>query len=62
MLDRRERNFVEQVKKARDIRIVVNYGSSDELTLVFDGKCGSIGKLRHDVAMAVQDKLNKGAH
>ena len=59
MLGQIERRFVEMVKNARTIRITVNAGCQDELFLVFDERRGSIRKLTHDVALAVQEQLNK---
>ena len=55
MLGQIDRRFVQMVRYARAIRITVNAGCEDELSLVFDEKRGSIRKLTHDVALAVQD-------
>ena len=59
MLDGVERKFVEVVRHARKIKVVVNEGSSDELRLTFDEAKYDIRKLTHDVALAIQDYLNK---
>ena len=59
MLDTIDRKFIEMVKRARSIRIVVNYGCDDELTLRFNEQKDDIHKLTHDVALAVQDFVNK---
>jgi len=58
MLSRIDRNFVEAVKHARSIRIVINAGYSDELQLVFDERRTHTRKLTHDVAIAIQDYFN----
>lgn len=59
MLDREDRLFVAMVRTARSIKITVNEGCSDALTLRFDDSKAEIRKLTHDVAIALQDFLNK---
>lgn len=61
MLARIDRLFVQVLRSARDIRITVNYGCSDELTVRFASGKQDIKKLTHDVALAVQDHLNKAS-
>ena len=59
MLSTVDRMFVAMVRTARSIKIVVNPGGSDELTLRFDDTKRDIRKLSHDIGIALQDFLNK---
>ena len=56
MLDRFQRQFVQRVKEARTISVVVNGG---EFQLDFRNK--DIHKLSHDIAIAIQDYYVKNA-
>ena len=58
MLSQVDRHFVEMIRSARSIRITVNIGGEEELSLVFKDK-DDIRKLRNDIGLAVQDYLNK---
>ncbi len=60
MLDALSRRMVEIVKTAKVIHITVSGGGiDDELTLHFDNRRKSIKKLSHDIALALQDYMNK---
>ena len=59
MLDRIQRSFVEKTKDAKTLRITINGGGYDELSLVFDGRTFDTRKLSHDVALAIQDYFGK---
>lgn len=62
MLDALSRRMVEIVKTAKVIHITVSRGGGidDEgLTLHFDNRRKSIKKLSHDIALALQDYMNK---
>lgn len=52
MLDRYDRQFVQRVREAEEITVVVNDG---ELRLKFSARRNDIKKLRHDIAIAIQD-------
>ena len=53
-----DRNLIEDIKRARTIRIVINEGTDDEK--FFKSKpWHNNKKLAHDVAIAVQDYLVK---
>lgn len=61
MLDALSRRMVEIVKTAKVIHITVSGGGIDDegLTLHFDNRRKSIKKLSHDIALALQDYMNK---
>lgn len=58
MLDRYDRQRVEAVKMASTISIRINEGTPDELTLQVKPIVKDIKKLRHDIALALQDYFN----
>ena len=60
MLSQLDRQFVQMIRSARNIRITINIGDPDELQLVFNDRGQDIHKLTHDIALAVQEQLNKG--
>ena len=55
MLDPIDRQFVQRVKEAEEITVVVNVGETGELRLKFSARRNDIKKLRHDIAIAIQD-------
>lgn len=50
MLDRIQRQYVERIKQARVIRVVVDGGEFEWAAYL-----GDIRKLSHDIAIAIQD-------
>lgn len=61
MLSHLDRQLVQMIRVARNIRITINNGASDELTFTFDDRKEDIHKLTHDIALAVQERLNQGS-
>ena len=58
MIDRPHRYYVERIRSAEDITIQI--GSGDNLLmLTFKMDIRDITKLRHDIALDVQDFFNK---
>ena len=58
MLDRAERAYVEAIKRAKMVSIVINEGRGDELTLTCRQDVRNIRKLSHDIALAFQEYFN----
>ena len=50
MLDRIQRQYVERIKQAHTIRVVVDGGEFE-----WKSTLGNIRKLAHDIALAIQD-------
>lgn len=50
MLDRIQRQYVERIKQARTIRVIVDGGEFE-----WTANLGDIRKLSHDIAIAIQD-------
>mgnify|MGYP007101847809 CR=1 FL=1 len=62
MLDKYQRAAVESIKEADTLKLTIGGGIYDEygdLTLSFIAKRNDIRKLRHDIALAVQDYMMK---
>ena len=63
MLDGTDRKVVESVRKAQRITIVAISSDGTEMQLTFDERRqGDISKLRHDVAVSLQDYYNRKIH
>ena len=58
MLDRADRAYVEAIKRAKTVSIVINEGRGDELTLTCRQDVRNIRKLSHDIALAFQEYFN----
>ena len=58
MLDRADRAYVEAIKRAKTVSIVINEGRCDELTLTCRQDVRNIRKLSHDIALAFQGYFN----
>ena len=58
MIDRIHRYFVERLRSADDITIKIGRGQ-DVLLLTFQMSKADISKLRHDLALDVQDFFNR---
>ena len=62
MLDQNQRRMVEDIKDAKTLKITVGGGKYDDygdVMLTFDMSIRDIRKLRHDIALALQDYFNK---
>ena len=62
MLDRASRYYVERVRGAQTVSIIVNEGKEDELRIRTQPDTGGIKKLTHDIALALQDYFNIKQH
>ncbi len=62
MLDRASRYYVERVRGAQTVSIIVNEGKEDELRIRTQLDTGGIKKLTHDIALAFQDYFNIKQH
>ena len=58
MLDLASRYYVERVRGAQTVSIIVNEGKEDELRIRTQPDTGGIKKLTHDIALAFQDYFN----
>ncbi len=58
MLDRADRAYVEAIKRAKTVSIVINEGRDDELTLTCRQDVRNIRELSHDIALAFQGYFN----
>lgn len=58
MIDRIHRYFIERIRRTDDITIKIGRGQ-DVLTLTFQMSKVDISKLRHDLALDVQDFFNR---
>ena len=58
MLDRASRYYVERVRGAQTVTIIVNEGGKDELRIRTQPKVRGIKKLAHDLALGLQDYFN----
>lgn len=62
MLDRNQRTIVESIKDADRLKITIGWGKYDDygdVMLTFDMSVFDIKKLRHDIAIVVQDHFNR---
>lgn len=62
MLDHNQRIIVESIKNAKRLKISIGggkYEDDGQALLTFDMDIKDIRKVRHDIALAVQDFLNK---
>ena len=62
MLDRTQRTIVESIKDADRLKIMIGGGKYDDygdVMLTFDMRAFDIKKLRHDIAIVVQDHFNR---
>lgn len=58
MLNNVTRNLVESVRRAETITIYVNEGMRGEVTITMKQDIKDIRRLRHEIALAVQDYFN----
>ena len=58
MLDVAHRYYVERVRGAQTVSIIVNEGKEDELRIRTQLAKGRVKKLTHDIALAFQDYFN----
>lgn len=58
MLDSASRYFIERVRGAQTVSIIVNEGKEDELRIRTQPSIGRVRKLTHDIALAFQDYFN----
>lgn len=60
-MDTLHRQVVELARGAGSITLILNEGGgkSEEVTLKWDSRQYDIRKLRHDIALAIQDFFNK---
>ncbi|MBQ3813636.1 MAG: hypothetical protein II841_08730 [Bacteroidales bacterium] len=62
MLDKYQRAMVEGIKDANRLKITIGGGKYDDygdIMLTFDMSHSDIKKLRHDIAIVVQDYFNR---
>lgn len=60
MLDAISRHYVQAIRECSTIRVVVNDGQDNELTLCLNSNRGGqkFKRLKHDIALAFQDSFN----
>jgi len=58
MLDRASRYYVERVRGAQTVTIIVNEGKNDELRIRTQPEVRGIRKRTHDLALGLQDYFN----
>ena len=58
MLSKTDRNIVEMIRRGRNIKIIVDEGSRNQLTLESKSRNGDVVRLAHEVAIAFQSYLN----
>lgn len=61
MIDRIHRYFIERIRSTEDITIQIGRGR-DMILLTFQMSKVDISKLRHDIALGVQDFFNNASH
>ena len=59
MLDFAERQFVEAIRDAKSVRIIINEGTDDERGFFVEEKRHDIRQFRRNVRYAIQDYLNE---